>query len=141
MTKPHFVNPSNEDDLQWKTTSNIKIWISQKLLIGSYSNLKLRLRRPNQSIQILQMKTTSHGRWPQNIKSGTSQQPLIGSYSNFKLKLRLPKIKFTNPWNEEYLQWKTTSKYQKRNISTTNVWNMTENSEEISSVALLSPAC
>ena len=22
MTKPYFVNPLNEDDLQWKTTSN-----------------------------------------------------------------------------------------------------------------------
>ena len=71
-----------------KTTSNrrhITIGIFQKLLIGSYSNFKLRLRRPKQSVQILQMKMTSHGRQPQNIKSGTSQQPLIGSCSNFKL--------------------------------------------------------
>ena len=67
------------------------------MLIRTYSNFKLRLRQPKQSVQILQMKTTSHGRRPQNIKSGISQQPLIGSYSNFKLKLRLPKIKFTNP--------------------------------------------
>ena len=59
------------------------------------------------------MKTTSNWSRPQNIKSRTSQQPPIGSYSNFKLKLRLPKIKFTNPWIEDDLQWKTTSKYQK----------------------------
>jgi hypothetical protein len=64
-----------------------KSGISQKLCIGSYSNLKLKLSRPKQSVQILQMKTTSHGRRPQNIKSGTSQQPLDRSYSNFKLKL------------------------------------------------------
>ena len=48
--------------------------ISQKLLIGSYSNFKLRRRRPKQSVQILQMKMTSHRRRPKNIKSGTSQQ-------------------------------------------------------------------
>ena len=59
------------------------------------------------------MKNTSNGRRHTNIKTGISQQPLIGSCSNFKLKLRLPKIKFTNPWIEDDLQWKTTSKYQK----------------------------
>ena len=60
---------------------NIKSGISQQSLIGSYSNFKLRLRRPKQSVQILQIKTNSYGRRPQNIKSGISQQPLIGSYS------------------------------------------------------------
>ena len=51
-----------EDDLQWKTTSNgrrpqnIKSGISQQPLIGSYSNFKLRLRRPKQSVQILQLR-------------------------------------------------------------------------------------
>ena len=83
-----------------KTTSNgrrpqnIKSGISQQPLIGSYSNVKLRLRRPKQTGQILQMKMTSNGRRPQIIKV---EYPIIGYYSNFKLKLRLPKIKFTNP--------------------------------------------
>ena len=50
---------------------------------------------------------------------------------------------FVNHLNEDDLQWKTTSKYQKWNISATAYWrgNLEENSEEISSVALLSPAC
>jgi hypothetical protein len=104
---------------------NIKSGTSQQPLIGSYSHFKLRLRWPKYSAQILQMKTTSRGRQPQNIKSGISQQPLIGSYSNFKLELRLPKIKCANPWNEDNLKWKTTSKYQKGNISETTVWIMT----------------
>ena len=37
---------------------NIKSGISQQPLIGSYSNFKLRLRQPKQSVQILQW------RWP-----------------------------------------------------------------------------
>ena len=47
MTKLWCTNPLNEDDLQWKTTSNIKNGISQHPLIGSYSNFKLQLRWPN----------------------------------------------------------------------------------------------
>ena len=49
MSQPTFNNPLNEDDLQWKKTSNgrrpqnIKSGISQKLLIGSYSNLNFSL--------------------------------------------------------------------------------------------------
>ena len=48
-------NTQNKDDLQWKTTSNgrrpqnNKSGISQQLLIGSFSNLKLKLRGPNQN--------------------------------------------------------------------------------------------
>ena len=62
----------------------------------------------------LQWKTTSNGRWPpmeskpQNIKGGISQQPVNGSYSNFKLKL-MGLNQNWNAWNEDYLQWKTTS--------------------------------
>ena len=151
-----------EDDLQWKTTSNIKSWISQQPLIGSSSNFKLKLRGTNQNIKyskwrwppmeddlkmlkveylsnhssdppqilnlrsgdqtkikMLDMKTTSNGRRPQNIKSWISQQPLIRSSSNFKLKLRRPNT-----------VWIVTYEYI-----------LEENSEEISSVALLSPAC
>ena len=49
---------------------------------------------------MLEMKTTSNGRWPQNIKSWISQQPLIGSSSNFKLKLRGQ----NQNWN--FLKWR-----------------------------------
>jgi hypothetical protein len=48
MTKENFANVSNEDnlkledDLIWKTTSNIKSGISQQLLVGSSPNFKLR---------------------------------------------------------------------------------------------------
>jgi hypothetical protein len=38
MTKENFANVSNEDDLKWKTTSNIKFEISQQLLVGSSPN-------------------------------------------------------------------------------------------------------
>ena len=109
MTKPYFVNPLNEDG---RRPQNIKSGISQQPLIGSYSNFKLRVRRSQQSVKILQMKTTSHKRRPQNIKSGIYQEPLIGSYSNFKKLLQI-------------LQWKTTLKYQKGNISATTVWIVT----------------
>ena len=36
-------NVTNEDDLQWKTTSNIKIDLSQQPLAGSSPNFKLKL--------------------------------------------------------------------------------------------------
>ena len=65
----------------WRWPQNIQSGISQQLLFGQCSHFKLRLRRPKQSVQILQIKTNSYGRRPQNIKSGISQQPLIGSYS------------------------------------------------------------
>ena len=59
-----------------KTTKNgrrpqkIKSGIYQQLLIGPFSNIKL---KP------MKMKTTTNGRQPQNIKSGIPQQPLYGS--------------------------------------------------------------
>jgi hypothetical protein len=46
--------PPTEEDLK----------ISQKQLIGSYSNLKLELLGSNQSVQMYQMKTASYGRRP-----------------------------------------------------------------------------
>jgi hypothetical protein len=55
--------------------------------------LKLKHRRPNGNINLLEMKRTANGRQPQNIHSGISQQPLIGSSSNLKLKLRGPNKK------------------------------------------------
>jgi hypothetical protein len=57
MTKPYFVNPFNKDNLQKRRPRNIKSGISQQSLIGSYSNFKL---RPDQGVQILHMKTTTH---------------------------------------------------------------------------------
>ena len=87
------------------------------------------------------MKTTSNGRPPENIKCGISQQPLIGSYSNFKLRLRRPKQ------SVQILQCRQPHRKDNLKILTTTVWIVTyeflleENSEEISSVALLSPAC
>ena len=69
--------PPMEDDLK---ILNVE-YLSNRLL----DHTQLRLRWPKQIVQILKMKTTSHGRLPQNIKSGISQQPLIGSYSNLKL--------------------------------------------------------
>jgi hypothetical protein len=68
--KPECTKVSNEEGLQWKTTSsgrwpqNMKIRISQQPLVGSYSNLKLKLLGSNQSEQTYQMKTTSSGRRP-----------------------------------------------------------------------------
>ena len=78
-------------------------------------------------IKMLEMKTTSNGRRPQNNKSWISQQHLIGSSSNFKLTLRGPNQ------NKKCLKWRrpqmeVRGKYE-------------ENTKEISSVALLSPAC
>ena len=86
----------------------------------------------------------SKGRRPQNIKSGISQQPLIGLYSNFKLKLRRPNHIL------QILIMKTTSNVRRpevqrwqQNCVECDWWGgkLEENSEEILSGALLSPAC
>ena len=42
-------NTQNKDDLQWKTTSKYKSWISQQQLIGFDSNFKHKLMGPNQN--------------------------------------------------------------------------------------------
>jgi hypothetical protein len=121
--------PQMEDDLIWKSTSNIKIEISQQLLVGSSQNFKLTLIWPKRTLQIfkwrrpqienyLKWKTTS------NIKSEIYQQLLVGSSPNFKLRLIWPKqilqifqIRMTSngrgPQIEDYL------KYQNWNISPT----------------------
>jgi hypothetical protein len=71
----------------------MKSRIAKQPLVGSYSNLKLKLMGSNQNCtkvwneDNLQWKMTSNGRWPQYIKSWISQQPLVGSCSNLKLKL------------------------------------------------------
>ena len=83
--------PVIKDDLKitsnGRQPQNIKSGISQQPLIGSYSSFKLKLRWPNNILQIPEMKTSSNGRRPQTIKSGISQQPLIAPYSNLKLML------------------------------------------------------
>ena len=56
---------------------NMKSGISHQPLVGSYSNLKLKLLGSNQTLQRYQMKTTSNRRQPQNKKSGISLQPLV----------------------------------------------------------------
>ena len=88
----------------------------QQPLIGSSSNFKLKLRVPNQN-----KKCKMHGRQPQIIKSWIFHQPLIGSSTHFKLRLRGPNQ------NKKSLKWrnfkgKTTSKYQKLNISASTDW-------------------
>ena len=66
-----------------KTTSNvlqhqnIKSWISLQLLIGSESNLRLKIRGPNQNWKLLAMKTTSNGRRLQNNKSWSQSLILL----------------------------------------------------------------
>jgi hypothetical protein len=70
-----WIQPPMEDDLKWKTTSNIKSEISQQLMVRSSTNFKLRLMWPNQTLQMFQMKTTSNRRRPQmedNLKLKTS---------------------------------------------------------------------
>ena len=59
----------NEDNIHWKTTQNIKSWISLQPLISSSSNFKTKLRGPYQNKNKNKMKTTSYGRRPQNIQS------------------------------------------------------------------------
>ena len=72
LTKPKPKIVQTEDNPQWNTTSKYQKWnisATTDCFIGSFSNFKLSLRRPNLSLQILQMKITSNGRRPQNIKS------------------------------------------------------------------------
>ena len=49
-----------EDDLNWKTTSNIKIEISKQLLVRSSPNVKLKLMGPKQTLEMFQLKMTSN---------------------------------------------------------------------------------
>ena len=53
---------SMENDLQWKTTSNIKRDIFQQPLVRPLQNFKLTLMCPNQTLQMFQMMTPSNGR-------------------------------------------------------------------------------
>ena len=57
--------PIMKEDLKWKTTSSIKIKISQQLLVCSSPNFKLRLMWPKQTLEMFKINTTSNGRRPQ----------------------------------------------------------------------------
>jgi hypothetical protein len=59
---------------------NIKGGIYQQPHIGTYSNFKLKFIWPKHILKILQMKTTSNGRWTQNIKCGESQISNLSLY-------------------------------------------------------------
>ena len=125
---------SNEDDLQWNRTSKrrwpqiIKSQISQEPLVGSDSNLKLKFMGLNQkgtnvSKYWIQPLEEDNLNWKMTSKyeRQISQQPLIGSYSNLKLKLLVLNI-MVQRWQMKNLQLKTTSKYEKCNISATTGW-------------------
>jgi hypothetical protein len=56
--------PPMEDDLNKRQPQNIDSGISQQPLIGSCSNVKLKLIWPNQSLQMLKTMMSSHGRRP-----------------------------------------------------------------------------
>ena len=91
-----------------------------------------------------QYKITSNGRQPPMEQDLHWKETFNG---------RLPQIKddlqFKTTFNEEDLQWKMTSKarwkWNINHIKDINVyvlrWKLEGNSEDISSVALLSPAC
>ena len=118
MTKTNFTKVLNEEDLKWKMTSNMKlglIWsnldlqwkttskiksqISQQLLVGSSPNFQLRHLRPKQNFTNVSNEDNWNGRWPQIWN--------LSLYDQTKL------------YNEDNLQWKTTSNIKKWNISVT----------------------
>ena len=57
-----------KDDLQWKTTTNIKSEISLQPVVGSSPNFKLKLIWPNQTLHMIQTKTDSNGTQTQTLK-------------------------------------------------------------------------
>ena len=87
MTSHGRRNPM-EDDLKILNDG-----ISQKPLIGSNPNFKLKLLWPMTKACFENRSNEDDLQWrrPQNIESGISQQPFIGPYSIFKLRLRRPK--------------------------------------------------
>jgi hypothetical protein len=69
------INDSNEDDLQWKTTSKYWEWNISVTTHTQISNLRF------------DDQTIFHKSLEDIKKKGLSQQPLFGSYSNFILTL------------------------------------------------------
>ena len=109
----------NEDDLQWKTTSNgrwpqnMKIWISQQPLIGYSSNFKHKLIRSYQIQKRFQWRRPSFEDLMEDDLKVQKFEYLSSHWSD------LPQILNISSWdqtiikkgfNEDELQWKTTSK-------------------------------
>ena len=105
-----------EDDLQLKATSNgrwpqnILCWISQQPLMGSFFKFKVKLRGPNQNKKCLKW------RWPsmEDDLKISKVEYLSNHWSDLPQILNLSsgdQTKIKNAWNEDDLQWKTTSKY------------------------------
>ena len=92
MTKPNYKNVLNEDDLQWKTTSNIKNERQPQILKVKYlSNHWSDLTQILNIILCAQINYTNVSnedalKWKtnSNIKGEISQQPQVGSCPNFK---------------------------------------------------------
>ena len=106
--------------LHTKTTSNgkwpknIKSGIFKQPLIRSYSNFKLKLRWPNQSLRMLLSMRFFF--MEEDIKIR-----VVEYLSNHSLDhTQISNWCFCNQTNEEDLLSKTTSKYRKGNISATN---------------------
>jgi hypothetical protein len=139
----------NEEELQWKTTSNgrwpqnmksiksqylvrmtskYEIRISHQLLVGSYSNLKLKLMGSNQSVQRYEIKMTSYGRWPPTEDDLIlwQEEYLSNHCSDLKKSMGSIRVYKGNKWRqplmEDDLQWKMTSNYEKKNISAATGW-------------------
>ena len=93
-----------EDDLKWKTTSDIKSEISQQLLVRSSPNFKLRLMWPKQMLRIFKW------RWPpmeddikwktnSNIKSETTTGQILHKLFGSNQTLQMFQMKTTsNGW-------------------------------------------
>ena len=71
---PHSVP---EDKIILSDRPNYKIthppsleWIgTQQLLVGCFQHFRLKRMRPNESVKMLEMKTTYNGKRPENIQS------------------------------------------------------------------------
>ena len=101
MTKPYLVNPINEDDLQWKTTSKYSKWNLCNHLLDSTKILNWRL---------------------------DYQKSLKWRRHPIKDDLKISKVE---PLSNQFMD---------HDLSVLR-GTLEENSKEISSVALLSPAC
>jgi hypothetical protein len=126
--------PTPPHQIPWKP---FKRGISQQRLVRYFPNLKLKLRWPNQTLHMMQIKRTSNGRRSQNIESRISHKPLVWASPNLKLKLRwrnqkLHICKLSRPQSEddhkiikgEYLSnhwWYITQIWTKLNFTTISI--------------------
>ena len=99
----------NEDDIQWKTTSNgrwpqnMKIWISQQPLSRPSSNFKQKLMGSYQNQIRFQWRRHS---MEDNIKISSGEQTEVKK-----------QFQWRQPSMDDDLLWKMTSKYENLNIS------------------------